>query len=269
MEIGIMHLARFSAILGVLTLAAVAQQPAAQPPAGGAPQGAVAPHKVKPPARRFPPLIPPLPVAALHVGTYSYKARLKNRDGESDVRMISSIEDAPDGWKILDTVFTVAGKTTYTSLLDRRSLTVRRSFMYRSGMKVEMEFKDGKVEGEYASRAGSHQIHGETGPLLAGTAANGMIPACLPLDENYRVGYPSFDTINQRAMMAELQVLGSEQVIGPAGTFDTYKIEIASVPAQQTTTLWVEKSSRIPVKAVTVVSGTGASDVTLTSELMP
>jgi hypothetical protein len=272
-----MHLARILGIFGLFTLAAAAQVPAADSQAGAAPGGAAAQTQgsaarqvtVKPPADRQLPPHPPLPAWAPHVGTYNYTARLKNNSGESDVQMTTSILEAPDAWKIVDTVVTVAGKTTFTALLDRRTLTVRRSSMRRSGMAVEMEFKDGKVEGQYASRAGAHPIHGETEPLLAGSAGNGHILACLPLAEGYRVSYPSFDTINQKSVLMELQVQGSEQVTGPAGTFDAYKVEISSIPARQETTLWVDKATRIPVKAVTQVTGSDPGAMTLTSELVP
>ncbi len=272
-----MHLARLLGIFGLFTLVAAAQVPAADPQSGAVPGGAAAQApggaasqvKVKPPARRQPPLLPPLPAWAPQVGTYNYKAKLKNNSGDSDVRMTTSIQEAPDAWKIVDTVVTVAAKTTFTTILDRRTLTVRHNSMRRSGMAVEMEFKDGKVEGQYASRAGDHPIHGETPPLLAGSAGNGHIVACLPLAEGYRVSYASFDTINQRSMLMELQVQGSEQVTGPAGTFDAYKVEISSIPAKQETTLWVDKATRIPVKAVTQVTGSDPGGMTLTSELVP
>lgn len=267
-----MHLARLLGAIGFFTLAAAAAQaPAAQSPAGAMPQGAASQAKVTPPARRQPSLHPPLPAWAPHVGTYNYTARLKNNSGESDVQMTTSIQEAPDAWKIVDTVVTAAGKTTFTALLDQRALTVRQSSMRRSGMVVEMDFKDGKVEGRYASRAGAHPIHGETEPLLAGSAGNGHIVACLPLAAGYRVSYPSFDSINQKSTLMQLQVQGSEQVTGPAGTFDAYKVEISSIPPKEETTLWVDKATRIPVKAVTQVTVTGSDPggMTLTSELVP
>ena len=274
-----MHLARLLGILGLFTVAAGAQAPAAPPPAGAVPGGAAAqapagtasPRKVKPPPRRYPPLLPPLPASAPQVGTYNYKARLKNNSGESDVRMTTSIQDAPDAWKIVDTVVTAAVNTTFTTILDRRTLTVRHNSMRSSGTAVEMEFKDGKVEGQYSSRTGDHPIHGETPPLLAGSAGNGQMVACLPLAEGYRVSYASFDTINQRSMLMQLQVQGSEQVTVPAGTFDAYKVEISSIPARQVTTLWVDKATRIPVKAVTevTVAGSDRAGMTLNSELIP
>ena len=99
--------------------------------------------------------------------------------------------------------------------------------MRRSGMNVVMEFKDGKVEGQLSSRAGAHPVHGETQPLLAATAATDRRPPAFLLAEGYRANYSGFDSIDQRQMLVELQVRGSERVTGPAGTFDTYKTKEA------------------------------------------
>jgi len=272
-----MHLARLFGVFGTLVIAAAAQQPASQRPA--APPPAAAPAGVagsgKPAPAEFPYVAAPVPVAAPRVGTYNYKAKLKNRDGDTDVQITASVEEAPEAWKILDTVVTVAGKTTIDTLLDRRTLTVRRSYMHRSGMNVIMDFKDGKVEGQYASRAGAHRIHGETQPLLAATAANGYVAGCLPLAEGYHASYSGFDSINQRQTFVELKVQGSERVTGPAGTFDTYRVEevFSDSPQQakenrQKTTLWVDKGTRIPVKVETVM-GSEPGAMRLTSELVP
>jgi hypothetical protein len=55
--------------------------------------------------------------------------------------------------------------------------------------------------------------------------------------------------------MRQLEVIGSEKVTVPAGTFDSWKVEISPADGAtgQTTTLWVDKASRRAVKMSTIL----------------
>ena len=87
-----------------------------------------------------------------------------------------------------------------------------------------------------------------------GAGANDVV-AALPLAEGYNTTFRNFDLMSQKVQMRQLKVTGSEKVTVPAGTFDAWKVEIAPADGAtgQTTTLWVDKSSRKAVKMSTII----------------
>ena len=61
--------------------------------------------------------------------------------------------------------------------------------------------------------------------------------------------------MSQKVNPRQLKVVGTEKVTVPAGTFDAWKIEITPGDGGtgESTTLWVDKTSRRAVKSVTVI----------------
>ena len=67
---------------------------------------------------------------------------------------------------------------------------------------------------------------------------------------------------------ADLKVVGTESVTVPAGTFDAYKVELASADGgADKQTLWIAKDSRKPLKMTAVLASMGGA--TMTMELLP
>jgi hypothetical protein len=65
-----------------------------------------------------------------------------------------------------------------------------------------------------------------------------------------------------------LKVVGAESVTVPAGTFDTYKVELNSADGGgDKQTLWIAKDSRKPVKMTAVLPEMGGA--TITQEMVP
>ena len=65
-----------------------------------------------------------------------------------------------------------------------------------------------------------------------------------------------------------MKVTGLEKVTVPAGTFDAYKVEIASADGgAEKETLWVASDSHKPVKESAVLPAMGGA--VMTQELMP
>jgi len=66
----------------------------------------------------------------------------------------------------------------------------------------------------------------------------------------------------------QLQVAGIETVTVPAGTVDTFKVELSSADGgPDKSTVWIAKESRTPVKISAVMAEMGGA--TLTAELFP
>ena len=100
-------------------------------------------------------------------------------------------------------------------------------------------------------------------PLLAGVAV-----AALLLAEGYTTTFRNFDVQKQKEKLVQLKVVGSESVTVPAGTFDTFKVELSSADGgADKETLWIAKDSRKPVKSSAVLGSMGGA--TVTKELVP
>jgi hypothetical protein len=106
------------------------------------------------------------------------------------------------------------------------------------------------------------------GPLFADAAASQHSIACLPLAEGYSTTFRNFDLQKQKVKLMQLKVVSSENITVPAGTFDTFKVELTpDNGGPDKTTIWVAKDSRKPVKTTAILSEMGGA--TLTAELVP
>jgi hypothetical protein len=72
----------------------------------------------------------------------------------------------------------------------------------------------------------------------------------------------------QKVKLRQLQVAGAESVTVPAGTFETFKVEISSADGgPDKSTVWIAKNTRTPVKVASVMAEMGGA--TLIAELLP
>src|SRR5262249_4555745 len=104
------------------------------------------------------------------------------------------------------------------------------------------------------------------GPLFAdGPGANESI-AALPLSSGYSTAFRGFDLQTQKVTVKRIKVVGSEDVTVPAGSFDAFKVEIASADGGPgKATLGIARGDRRVVKVSSVLPE--ANGATLTAEL--
>jgi len=104
------------------------------------------------------------------------------------------------------------------------------------------------------------------GPLFADGAGAVQIIGRLPLADGYSTTFRNFDLQKQKVKTMSLKVAGQESVTVPAGTFDTYKVELTSADGgNDKTTIWIAKDNRNAVKVSSVMAQMGGA--TITSEL--
>jgi hypothetical protein len=89
--------------------------------------------------------------------------------------------------------------------------------------------------------------------------------AALPLAEGYTTSFRNLDLQTQKVTVQMLEVVGSEQVTVPAGTFETFKVELSSPDDGSKTTLWIDKAGHKMVKMSAVMPRQNGA--VLTSEL--
>ena len=85
--------------------------------------------------------------------------------------------------------------------------------------------------------------------------------------EGYTTTFRNFDVQTQKVKVMSLSIAGVEKVTVPAGTFDAYRVEVASADGgSDKKTLWVAKDSHKVVKVAAVLPSMGGA--TLTEELV-
>jgi len=203
----------------------------------------------------------------LQPGTYKYKETLSVGGQQVTLNLSTTIESGTDGWTATDVLDTPSGQATDVTTLERGSLIERKRSVKQGQITINLDFGDNKATGTMSMNGQNQPISAQlTGPLFADAAGGPESFGCLPLVEGYSATFRTFDVRTQKEKVMQLKVVGAESVTVPAGTFESYKVELT--PADDSpgkTTLWIAKDSRKPVKISSVVPEMNGA--TMTAEL--
>lgn len=197
-------------------------------------------------------------------GSYKYIANLQMGQQAMKLNVTSEVKESPDGWQVTDTMSTPMGDATDVAVLDKESLTLLKRSVKQGPLSVNVVSQGGKVTGSMSMAGRDKAIDADVGgPLFADAAGAPQVIACLPLADGYTTSFRNFDVQKMKLRLMQLKVQGSESVTVPAGTFDTYKVELSSADGgADKSTMWIAKDSR---KAVKVEGRMGGG--TMTAEL--
>jgi len=159
------------------------------------------------------------------------------------------------------------GEATDVALLEKGTLLVQKRDVQQGPMTVKLAFAGNKASGTLTMNGNEKPVDvALTGPLFADAAGSMQSIAALPLAEGYSTQFRNFDMQKQKEKLMQLKVVGMESVTVPAGTFDSYKVEVTSADGgNDKQTLWIAKDSRKPVKMSAVLGSMGGA--TMTAEL--
>jgi hypothetical protein len=233
----------------------------------------------------------PNPAMDPTAGTWKYKEtdalpRTVKRHNDHSTFSIT-IKDDGGVWTVTTAFKFPDGPVTDVSTLEKGTLIVRKEsfkhFLHQDQpwkpVAISLDFTGNKVTGtmKYVSRPDKPVAVELGGQAFADSASSDVTIGCLPLAEGYSTTFRYFDierlALNPQApdkeKLMQLKVVGMERVTVPAGTFDSYKVELTSAEGGSSKrTVWIDKDSRTPVRAyeVEVVSGGTYSTIT---ELVP
>jgi hypothetical protein len=145
---------------------------------------------------------------------------------------------------------------------------MRRRSVQQGPATIKIDFEGGKATGSIDMGGKQTPVTADVGGPVFGDGPGGLEAiAALPLAEGYTTTLRQLDLQKQKAKMMQLKVAGSEQVKVPAGTFDTFRVELSSDDGPDKMTLWIAKDARKPVKISTVLAQAGGA--VMTAELLP
>jgi hypothetical protein len=189
----------------------------------------------------------PKVTADLKPGTYKYAAKIAMGGQQMALQLSTTIQDGDGVWTVVENVDTPMGEMLDTTTLEKTSLTLKKRAVEGGDKPISVDL-DGTT---FADGAGSSFVIG-----------------CLPLADGYTSAFRNFDLQKEKVKLMQLNVAGSENVTVPAGTFDSFKVELSSAEGgTDKSTVWIAKDTRTPVKISTVMAEMGGA--ILTAELLP
>lgn len=205
----------------------------------------------------------PKVAADLKPGTYNYKVTIAMGSQQVPLKMSTTIKEEGGAWIQADTTDTPQGQVVDTITLEKGTLIALKRHIQQGPVDLAIDFGNNKATGKMSMGGQERPIAADLGgPIFASGSLNAV--ACLPFAEGYATSFRSFDEQRAKEKMMELKVVGSESITVPAGTFDSYKVEISSDSDKQT--LWVAKDSRKPVKLSAVLATMGGATMTMELE---
>lgn len=199
-------------------------------------------------------------------GTYKYKAVISMGGQQIPLTISTTVQEDNGAWAAVDTMEGPMGQVSSTNVLDKTTLALRKQTIQQAMTSIKLDFTDEKASGTISTNGQEKPVDVKLGgPLFAGDLQS---VSCLPLAEGYSTNYRSFDVQTQKEKLMALKVLGVESMTVPAGTFESYKVEITSADGgNDKQTIWVAKDSRKPVKLDASLPSMGGATMTL--ELVP
>jgi len=195
----------------------------------------------------------PKPATTLHSGTSNYAAHLELGGQKMELTGSTEIKEENGRWAIVETMNTPMGAVVDRGEIDKDTLVLRKRSIVQGPLTISYESKDGKVQGEMKMNDQPKPFTADVGGELFADGPGSMnVAAALPLADGYTASFRNFNPQTQKVENVQLKVLGSDSVTVPAGTFETYKVEVATAGGQ-TVTEYVAKDSRRVVKVVAIL----------------
>jgi len=198
----------------------------------------------------------PKPSADLTPGTSTYKGSLAAGGQSMAMDLTRTVKDSSGVWLVTETAVLPMGTMSDEATLDKGTLLLRKRVIHQGPAVVQVSFADNKATGTMSMNGQDRPITADLGgSLFADGAGASDVIAALPIAAGYTTTFRNFDIMSQKVNPRQLKVVGTEKVTVPAGTFDAWKIEITPGDGGtgESTTLWVDKTSRRAVKSVTVI----------------
>ena len=182
----------------------------------------------------------PLPEAdgsAIRPATMQYTATVNMQGRSIDLDVTRTIEEAThEGqavWRVVDESQSPMGASVDTFAVDRAALTpVRRSAGGQGSM--TLRYTDDAITGQMSGMGQTLDIDRSLdAPVLGDGAGLELALAGLDLSAGYTATYRVFNPQQQAVQPMTLTVAGTETVAVPAGSFDTYVVEIEPVESGQ------------------------------------
>lgn len=164
----------------------------------------------------------------------------------------SSLTVAPHpagGWAVTERAQLPRGVAMDSARLDAHTLAPRERVIQQGVTHIALRFAVQHATGTITTGAQVHPISADLCGSLVGDGAGAfLVIGRLPLGTGYHAIFRHLDLQAAKTTVRRLSVVGSERVSVPAGSFDSWKVEISDAGSATPSTIWVDKATLVPVK---------------------
>ncbi len=152
-----------------------------------------------------------------------------------------TITEEGDTWIVSETAETPMGDMSDVVTLKKGSLEMVSREVKQGPATINMDISAEKLSGSMEMGGNNTPIEQELeAPLFADGGGASQVMAQLPLEEGYMTYFRNFDMQSQQIKTFKLEVVGTEEVTVPAGTFTAHKVSVVSAEGDPgSRTLWV------------------------------
>jgi hypothetical protein len=210
----------------------------------------------------------PKPAVDLQAASYKFQVKFDNGGQQQSMTLSTTIRESKGAWIATDVVDEPNGQATDVSTLEKGSLILKRRSLKQGSVSVDIDFSRNRAEGNLIINGVQQPVTADLdGPLFADSAGWEEVIACLPLAVGYTTSFRNFDLQKHRPKLMQLKVTGVESVTVPAGTFESFRVEVTPTDGgPEKSTVWIANGSRKPVKINAVLGSTGRA--TMVAELV-
>ena len=205
---------------------------------------------------------PPTPVKTLTPSKNDYKISLNIQGNDVEMDMTTTIEEEDGQWKVTDKLISPMGEMVEVTHLDKTTLQPIKKVTKQGLMTIKLNYFDKKIEGSATMGLTEDEVKADIqGAMFAEGSGSKNVLSCLPLEVGYTTSFRNFEYQTKAVKVMKLEVLAKETVTVPAGTFETFKMELKPANGDSgSVTIWVSTDSeRLPVKTSAVVAAMGGA----------
>ena len=207
----------------------------------------------------------PVPDAAPAPGTYKYAGTLAMGPQSVPLSMTRTVAEEGATWVVTDATRLPGMEAADATTVAKGTLVPLKRSVKQGPVVIEMTFANGKATGSMAMGGDPKPFSVDlAGGVFADGSASQDTLACLPLAEGYATTFRNLDLQRQKVTVKQVKVLAKESLTVPAGTFQAWKLEVASGEGDPGSTLqWVDSLTRRVLKTTATLPQMGGAVITL------
>jgi len=207
----------------------------------------------------------------LDPATLSYDATMEMQGRSIDLSSARTIRatstDGTETWTVVSETETPRATVVDSMILDRSTLRPI-SHHQRGPLSMDVTYTDTSASGKIKMRGQSTSISQQFDrPTLAGGAHDLLALGTMPLEPGFSTSLQVFSPQQQTVRTARFEVTGTETVETPAGTFDTYVVDVTVGNDKVTGTVHLRKAAPHHVVKTNLEQSTARGTQTITQTL--
>jgi hypothetical protein len=186
----------------------------------------------------------------------TYKGKAAVQGQEIDLDLAVNLFEAKRGdqsvWRIISEQSSMMGTAADTFDVDYTNLLPVYRGVKQGGATVTVHYSESAIDGMIKMQGQEMPLKSDLeAPVYGNDTALDIVLGSLPLAPDYKTSFRIFDIMSQSVKVMSLEVTGVESVTVPAGTFETFAVEIKNIDGEPGGgTIYVCKESHCVVRSV-------------------